>query len=168
MNQEHESYNDVPESYFEEFQERLKTQIELEELLGDDQTSGYIVPEGYFDTLSQKLTTIPSNQKPTTKIVSLNNKIWFWPSIGIAASVLFFLVIFTGNGATEESSLDIEDIALYLEVESSNLDTGEITALLTDEEINSILSDEGTSQEEEDDLINYLETHASPYDLMIE
>jgi hypothetical protein len=80
---------------------------------------------------------------------------------------LFLLVIFTRNAAIEENSLDLEDIALYLEVESSNLYAGEITDLLTEEDINTILSDEGTSQEE-DDLINYLETYASPYDLMIE
>lgn len=167
MNQKDKSYNDIPASYFENFQDRLKTQIELEELLGDNKTSGYTVPEGYFDTLSRKLNTIPSNQNSTTKVISLNSKNWFWPSIGIAASILFLFVLFAGNGTTEENSLDLEDIALYLEVESANLQTGEITDLLTDEDINTILAAEDTSQEE-DDLINYLEIHASPYDLLIE
>ncbi len=164
MKKEKKTYK-LSENYFEDFQDRLLTQIELETLLGTEIKSGFTVPEGYFEVLSQELLKIPSQKEIKPKVLPLNIKNWFWPGVSMAATVLILFTMYLGN-TEKENTLEIEDIATYLEIESANLHTQDIAALLTDEEINVILQDD--ENHKEDDIINYLETYATPYDLYIE
>ncbi len=156
----------LPDTYFEDFQDRLYSQIALEEMQGRDKTAGYKVPEDYFEGLSQKLLSIPQTQKATTRVIPLKAKGSYWPSISIAAAMLLFLTLYYSKSEADTISLDADDIATYLYSESVDLYTQDITALLTEEELNLII--QGDSNTKEDELINYLETYTNPYDLLIE
>jgi len=165
VDKEKDSYK-LPDTYFEDFQNRLHTQITLEDLIGKEKKTGFIVPEGYFEELSRKLSNIPLYRETTPKVIPFKIKNILWPSISIAAAVLLFFTLFTRDANNDSSPLEVDDIAIYLDVESPNLHTQDIAALLTEEEINTlILSD---TKAEEDELINYLETYTNPYDLLIE
>ena len=161
MENNNDSYK-LPETYFEDFQDRLSVQIELEELLSGKRNAGFTVPKGYFDTLAQKLLEIPNDKK----VISLRAKSWYWPSISVAAAVLVFFALYTGNSEASLEVLELEDIASYLDVETTNLYTEDIASLLTDEEINTVIL--GNTSAEEEELINYLETYSNSYDLLIE
>jgi hypothetical protein len=152
----------LPLNYFEDFQDRLNVQIELEELLSDTKNGGFVVPEGYFDSLTQKLLKIPNEKK----VMPLKAQSWYWPSVGIAAAVLLFIALYTGNNEASLEALEIEDIASYLDVESANLYAEDIASLLTDEEISTVILGETSPEEEE--LINYLDIYSNSYDLLIE
>lgn len=154
----------LPSSYFEEFQDRLHTQIALEQELGMDKKSGFRVPQGYFDTLSLKLTQIPSNQEAQTKVVRLKSK--YWTAISIAAAVLLLFGLFIKNTSTSSDSIELDDIAAYLNTESTSLYTEDILSLLTEEDLNTLVIHQDTDQEEE--ILNYLETYSNPSDLYLE
>lgn len=154
----------LPPDYFEDFQERLEAQIELERLTGGQRESGFKVPEKYFDTLLQKLTQIPSQHEIESKLVHLKPN--YWPAISIAAAALLLLGIIMSYNRTPQHTIEIEDIALYVAIENTDFYTEDITALLTDEDINAIILNDETHPEEE--IINYLEIYSNPYDLLLE
>lgn len=163
MKKEKQTYH-TPPQYFENFQDRLESEIALQEILGDQKTSGFTVPENYFSTLSRKLSQIPTQQQnPEPAVIQLKPR--YWSAIAVAASalLLFGLWINTNNSTT--NTADIEDIAAYLDTESATLYTEDILSLLSEEDLNSIVLSESTQDQ---DIIDYLETFSNSYELELE
>lgn len=152
----------LPTTYFEEFQERLQTQLELEKLLGSNK-SGFLVPEHYFDTLLQKLTQIPSHHK-SPKVVPINKK--KWQTISIAAAITILFGLFIGNTFTTSDTLETEVLTAYLDIESTTLHTEDILALLSEEELNTMILTDATDSE--DEILDYLETYSNSYELILD
>ena len=161
MKKKKETYK-LPEDYFEEFQKQLQAQIEFEQVLGTDKKWGFIVPEDYFSTLSQKLTQIPSSPQPKT----LKLKPRYWPAISIAAAALLIFGLWINNIDNTTNSLEVEDIAAYLDTESSDLYTEDIVSLLSEEDLNIIVLNDDPQADE--DILNYLENYSNFYDLILE
>lgn len=162
MKKEKQTYQ-TPPNYFEEFQDRLQSQLALEEVLGDIKTGGFIVPENYFSTLSRKLSQIPAQQITEPKVIKLKPR--YWSAVAIAASVLLLLGLWINNNSFTQSTSDIDDIAAYLDTESTTLYTEDILSLLSEEDLSSIVL---TEDAQDEDIINYLETFSNPYDLELE
>lgn len=158
-------YN-IPDNYFEDFQERLKVQLEFEEIVGSEKPSVFNVPENYFDVLSQKLTQIPEKTKQTPKIIKLKSPYLLWTVAGIAATFILLFSLMPSLGTTSFESLDTTDIAYYLENESELFDAEDLEELFNEDEINT-LELEGENYEEKE-IINYLENTADTYDLWVE
>lgn len=154
----------IPNDYFVSFQDRLATQIAFEELVGTTKESGFKIPDDYFDTLPEKIkTTIYTD---TVKVVQISNVKWWYAVASIAAilAILFF-VIPSSVTSTSFEDLESNSITTYLELEDSSLSEYDLGALLSDEELNN-LSESTTVEDAE--LIEYLNTTADPYDLMIQ
>jgi len=163
MKKEKDTYQ-LPSGYFEDFQSRLQVQIELEELLGKANKGGYIVPENYFDTLSLRLSQIPTQQEKSVKVITLKPK--KWQAVSVAASIAILFALFLGNIDTGQKTIATEELSAYLDIESANLHAEDILALLSEEELNAInFNDENHP---EDEIINYLETYSNNYDLILE
>lgn len=126
----------VPPEYFESFEERLELRI-LEESL--PKSSGFTVPDGYFERLSQKLVR-PAVEKPAGRVVSLRRAIW-WAAAVIAALVA--LIGFPWETNQPYSLFDIDSVLIqeYIDRGGIDLSTNDIMALLNEEEID-LLSEE--------------------------
>lgn len=161
MKKEKETYK-LPENYFEDFQNQLQAQIELEQVLGTDKKSGFTVPEDYFSMLSRKLSQIPSQPQP--KVIRLKPR--YWPVISIAATALLIFGLWFNNIDDTTDSLELDDIAAYLDTESSDLYTEDILSLLSEEDLNTIVLNDESQPDE--DILNYLENYSNSYDLLLE
>ncbi len=151
----------IPNDYFVSFQDRLATQIAFEELVGTSKSAGFIVPDGYFDTLPTRIIT----NTTTSKVVQLSKAKWYYAVASIAAilAVLFF-VIPSSISSTSFEDLESNSITTYLELEDSSLSEYDLGSLLSDDELNN-LSESITLEDTE--LIEYLNTTTDSYDLMI-
>ena len=161
MKKEEEKYK-IPSNYFIEFQSKLQTQIELEQLVGSQRNAGFTVPDDYFSTLSRKLSQIPLEQK--SKVTTLQTR--YWPAIGIAATALLVFGLWLNNINKESDAVALDDIAAYLDTESADLHTEDILSLLSEEDLNTILLND--ESQPDDDIIHYLENYSNAYDILLE
>ena len=158
---ENKNYS-VPEDYFVDFQERLQVQIEFEELVGPSNASGFVVPDGYFSTVTEEITS--KIQKPT-KVVTLYTSKWMYAAASIAAIVILVLALRSTNTTGTFEDLESDTIASYLETEDSLLSAYDLGELFTDEELDELSN---TIELEDTEVLEYLDITTDPYDLMIQ
>ncbi|MBT8185950.1 MAG: hypothetical protein KJN76_13990 [Eudoraea sp.] len=145
----------TPENYFREFDDRLLARLEEEKstLPGKD---GMKVPDGYFDTLNEKITN-RLLQTTIPRVVQMRpNRKYYFAAAAVAA--LFILVLgiqrFQNKELTFES-LASSEIQNYLDETGLGLSSYEIAevVVLDENTIENILED----QLMEENIIDYLD-----------
>ncbi|WP_438962526.1 hypothetical protein [Nonlabens sp.] len=142
----------VPQDFFNNFEEEMITQWKLEEKLGKD--AGFQVPDGYFESLEQQLLPVTE-----TKVVKLHNGVHYksilYPVLAIAAVLAVILSLNSGKETLEMASLETEEIEVYLTDEASLYDDATVEILFAG---NDILDNiHLTESIETDELYNYLQ-----------
>lgn len=125
----------VPEGYFESFQDALEARMSEERLKEKVTDSGFKAPEGYFDAFKVLEVTAPAEQ--SAKVIPLwNRKSW----MGVAAAAACLLLVFSiFNRPTEEDQTNLAFEDLSIESIESYLDSGALE--LTDQDLTALLSD---------------------------
>ena len=145
----------LPEDYFENFEDRLELRI-MEDALPD--SNGFVVPEGYFNSLEDMLVVKVAASEPVIK--PLFPKRSFYYVAGIAASLL--LIISISGIFDNDTSLDeipLSTIESYMEESAFEYDSYDVMALMDEQEIEDLILDENIISEEslEDYLLDNLE-----------
>ncbi len=148
----------VPDGYFDFFAKRLQAQLELDQLLGEDTGSGFVVPEGYFKT---NASNIINNNIQKSKIISLYVKRLVWA----AASVAAIVVLVYSMQKNTSSELDFNTLSEFVTQDESNFSTEELASLLNDDEI-GLLSQELLPDDES--YLDYLDENTTAYDIYYE
>jgi hypothetical protein len=112
--------------------------------------TGFIVPEGYFDLLSDTILNKVSQNKP--KVIP------FWQRkktilMAVAATVVIAIsipIISIYNNSTNDLSPEIENYLSY----NTNITDADIVELLDDETIENITIPVSTTEEIEQELLN--------------
>ncbi|MFP2996492.1 hypothetical protein ABN763_11300 [Spongiivirga sp. MCCC 1A20706] len=160
---------DIPEGYFDNFQDRLFQKInEIEDtpVLNNIKKNGdgFMVPTHYFDNVYNKV-NLKNQQKPiTNRVINLNQ----WVYIGIAASILAFVIatsIITNNDKFDEQ-LAYADMQEYLDNDLVDYDSYELADLLELE--NDQLSNLNELNFNDDTVIEYLTDQTETYDVIID
>lgn len=104
----------VPKDYFESFEERLNTQL----FLDDKKVSGFKMPDSYLQGFK---VTIP--QEDSSKVVSLFNRKSIIGFTSIAATIALLLTLTLNKKQTNLDNLDSDILSAYVleEVESDDL-----------------------------------------------
>ena len=122
----------------------------------DKITTGFTVPEDYFEQFEAKMMRQISTQKTAVKevkVVSLFYRKQVWMS-SIAALLLVAIAIPVYFNMANETNLDASTIESYLAQQS--VGTTELTKHLTDEDILALESTLGASTSERDEIEAYL------------
>ncbi len=129
---EKSTHNDklqVPENYFEEFENRLYAELEFQKLF-PVKLDGFIVPEGYFENLDAE---IRKRVLAQPKVIQLNYRKIATTAVSIAAALaLLFYVIKPTPETQDFEGLSISNLESYL------LEQERIQDLFSDEELNTI------------------------------
>lgn len=165
----------TPESYFENTISNIKDRVELESKLTSSKDT-FDVPEGYFNSLNERLNVETLSRKqnkditPTllekkTKVLQLRR--YINPAIGIAASLLLLVSIFLNQDQPTVNTDSIELVAItdYFDTYSETIYDTELEELLTEEDLLSLENDVAI---EEDVLIDYLEDRTDSYDYYLQ
>jgi len=153
----------IPDDYFESFEESILSKLNGESKLSAVKTSGFKKPDNYFITLEESIVQKLS-QKKETKIIKLNSKRTLLYVSGIAAAILllFNLSIFDNKPSFDD--LETETVENYIFDE--NINSYDIAALLSDEQIEKIIIKDHSLNE--DNIEEYLLDNADIEALMIE
>ncbi|MEH6656593.1 hypothetical protein [Leeuwenhoekiella marinoflava] len=119
----------VPQGYFESFDERLMTELKFQQLF-PEKSDGFTVPENYFDQVEK---TIIELSKPQGKLVNYNFKTITGTAAAIAAVLLvLFSVVNPIDKEMEFDSLSITSLESYFE------DEDRLQDYFSSEELNTI------------------------------
>lgn len=148
----------VPEEYFDSLELHITTSVFLDSLPKENpfktpdnyfdlvessiieiiENENNSIPENYFDTIEDNVFE-QLNKQP--KVYSLNKKVLkLFAPIAVAASVLFIFTFqfLSSNQDTNFTSLNTDEIELWLIDESFNLNTNELAYLYENTEIESL------------------------------
>jgi len=130
---------DMPKDYFEQLEINISV-AEMEAALPE--TTGFSVPSNYFNTIENKLVEKIKGSETGT-VIQLYQRTWFQITSGIAACFLIGLLIFNNETPTTSSTIEEFEIATlevvdYFEDYSTSIDTEDVAALLTDDELDDI------------------------------
>ena len=140
----HTSGFGTPKGYFEEFEDRLFSKISEDQIPNE---SGFKVPEGYFDLLENKVLAQIDDLNRSRKVIPLFTRKTLVYAASIAAcAVLVFSLINTENPIYSIDDIEISTIENYIDQGLLGFDSNDLTALLMDEDITGLLS--------ENDLLN--------------
>ena len=157
-----ESNFNTPQEYFDQFEDRLTSQIKLDQLLKSRKDSGFKVPEGYFEALSQKLEPI----NPLPKVIALRNKAFFWKMTGIAAAIILIIaLVLNPKEELTVENVDLATIESYISENDIAFSTYDLTEFLPDESVEEL---EFTQDMSDAQMLDYLENNIDEYDLMIQ
>lgn len=140
----------LPKDYFDNLEDKIMDQIQLDKALNSNKNASFTVPDGYLDTLDDVILSNVSE----TKVISLFGKQNLLYISGIAAAVLIMFGIFWNNPTETIDTLDSELVENYIIEEG--IDTYDIAALFTDEDITTINNDIFDQTFSEDSLEDYL------------
>jgi len=169
MNTDSENKNPdfkVPKGYFGSLGEQLNDQIELEKVLGGKIDSGFNVPNDYFNTLSGKISNLPSLADKKPKVIALHRRKWLWTAISTAAVAVLLIALNwnSGNQNTIES-LELASIEEYLLLDPTFINDQDFETLLSEEDL-VMLNEESSLTDEY--IIDYLEYNDDSYNMLIE
>lgn len=154
----HKGFN-VPEGYFEKFEESLELRL-MEEAL--PKSNGFKVPEGYFDTLEVKVMSSVTTRD--SKVVSIFKNRTMYYVAGIAASLLLIFTLTTRTERVENlADISLSEVESYLAEYENDYDTYDIMALMEEDDYNEITLDSDVISEEslEDYLFENIEETSS-------
>lgn len=140
-----EGFN-LPNDYFEEFENRLFNKINSDILPKD---TGFKVPEGYFKKLDNKITTKVANANNHPKVISIVSRKTLLYAVSIAAcAILIFSLINLNNEELTMNDLDFSSIETYIEEGNIEITNNDLVSLLTEEDLNNIIIEENLIPEE--------------------
>ena len=149
----------TPDDYFESFDEKIFSKLNIESPLDSIKETGFKVPGNYFESFTDAI--LDKKESKVIQLFSKTNLIYI-SSIAAAILLLFNLSIFDNKPTF--GNLDIETVESFIEDE--NISSYEIAALLTEEQIEeNIIIDYSFS---EDNIEEYLLDNADIEALMIE
>ena len=149
----------TPDDYFESFDEKIFSKLNIESPLDSIKETGFKVPDNYFESFTDAI--LDKKESKVIQLFSKTNLIYI-SSIAAAILLLFNLSIFDNKPTF--GNLDIETVESFIEDE--NISSYEIAALLTEEQIEeNIIIDYSFS---EDNIEEYLLDNADIEALMIE
>ncbi|WP_298551060.1 hypothetical protein [uncultured Algibacter sp.] len=153
----------LPNDYFESFDEKIFSKLNIENKLDSIRKPGFKVPDNYFESLDNKIlnNTLNTNEPKVVQLFSKRNLIYI-SSIAAAILLLFNLSVFENKPSFD--NLDIETVQNYIEDE--NISSYEIAALFIDEHIEEDNFIEHNFNE--DNIEEYLLDNADIEVLMIE
>lgn len=127
----------TPDGYFEDFEARVFDESSISKL---PDTSGFKVPDGYFEAFDAAKLLTAASAKESPKVIQLFRNNYVRYTAAIAASVLLMLSIVRDNTSGIGSIDDIELTAIseYIEDEDVDFDTFDVIALLQDEELTNL------------------------------
>ncbi len=114
-----QSDKNIPEGYFEGFYDRLKTRMEVDEMLSSfPRTEGFGVPEGYFDSLTDRIVErIQYHDRPVYRLRPYR---WMAATAAVAAAVILIwkIGLQTDTPASDVSFGDLASVEVeeYLNV----------------------------------------------------
>ena len=117
-------------------------------------TTGFTVPEHYFEQFEAKMMQQISTQKTAVKVVSLFYRKQVWMS-SIAALILLAIAIPVYFNMAKENNIESHSIENYL-VDQQHVNENEIIEHLSEEDINALENSLITSTNENDAIENYL------------
>lgn len=152
----------LPDGYFESFDEKVLGKLDQESSL-KNRSTGFKIPKDYFNTFENNIVNEISEQN-NTKVISIFNKknITYVASIAAAVLLLFNLSVFDNTPSFD--NLQIESVEDYLIDE--NVSSYEIASLLSEEDINENITID--LEFDEENIEAYLLEHADIETLMIE
>lgn len=151
------NYN-VPEGYFEAFEERLFSKMAEENL---PKAGGFKTPEDYFEKLETRVLKEVTASKTPNKAISLFPRKYFGYAAAIAAIlVIGFLLFNTKNNSTQLDAPQLATLDTYIDEGYLDLDLYELTSYIDDEDLaNTTPGDPQLSESAlEDYLLNTLDT----------
>lgn len=142
----HKEGFDIPNDYFEEFENRLFNKINIELLPKD---SGFKVPEGYFNEVDEKI--IHQVKKPINKIKVISivsRKTILYAATIAAVAVLIFSIVNNQNEVLTLDEIDFSSIKTYIEEGNIEIDNSDLSLLFTEEDLSAIMLEENYISEE--------------------
>lgn len=152
----------TPEGYFDQFEDRLFDQLELNEL---PKNTGFIVPDAYFEEFETSLDQRIAAEK-NIKVLPLYKRKSFWYAASVAACLALIVTFYPANPTIGSQDLQLSEIENYIESDGLDLNTYEIASLLNEEEIEELSSESEYFSEE--NLENYLLENLEDTSLLIE
>lgn len=125
----------VPKDYFENFEDRLLSEIKLREMSSH---SGFKLPADYFESFDNKvLDAVKTHNK--TKVISLLSIRKIAYTTAVAASlILIYTISFNKNERLNINNIETVSIENYILTEG--LETSDIASLFSDEDLSEITS----------------------------
>ncbi len=142
----HKEGFDIPNDYFEEFENRLFNKINIELL---PKGSGFKVPEGYFNEVDERI--IHQVKKPINKIKVISivsRKTILYAATIAAVAVLIFSIVNNKNEVLTLDEIDFSSIKTYIEEGNIEIDNSDLSLLFTEEDLSAIALEENYISEE--------------------
>jgi len=153
----------TPEHYFAKFEAQLFANIETNKLSNQRDSSGYTAPDNYFENFEAKVIAKNINKQP--KVISIFKQRWAVTSVAVAASITLMLFLFL-NKTNELTFNDIEMVTIENYILNSDINAGDISQFLTDDDFNNSLTDHSILTE--DSLESYLLNNTNLEDLLMD
>ena len=149
----------IPKDYFEIFENQLLNKINAEETVLNVKSTGFKTPKDYFNNIEDGVFVKLSEEK-NTKVISLFNRKTIVYVAGIAAAIVlcFNLSMFDSTIAFE----DLEAATVESYILEDDINSYEIAALLTEEELNesTIITHDFQDETIEEYLLNNADIEA--------
>jgi len=128
--------SNIPKDYFEEFEERLFSKLS-EDIIPKE--TGFSVPKEYFNTLEGKIAVAVKNVDDDKKVISIFSRKTLLYAASIAAiAILVFSLINSNDSTITINEIDISSIESYIEDDSLDYNSQDLTALLTVEDLSEL------------------------------
>ncbi len=142
----HNNGFNTPKDYFEDFEERLFSKLNEENL---PKEAGFTTPKGYFEQLDSTILKNVNSTIKQTKVISIFSKRTLAYAAAIAAcAVLIFSLVNSNNSLNNIDNIEISSIESYIEEGNLTIDSYDIASFLQDEDLNSITSESDFISEE--------------------
>jgi hypothetical protein len=122
----------VPENYFEQLSDNIKSGIAVSTLQDEIKEDGFSVPEGYFESLSSRINS-QINVSEKKSGARVHRLLPSWAKYAAAASIttiigsVAFFNLYSGNVDRQMGKIPEQEIINYLEM---NSDVGDTPAIL--------------------------------------
>lgn len=162
-NEKHKAGLNVPEGYFESFEDRMMLKI-MEDGLPD--SAGFKVPNGYFDSLEDRvMERVFDEEEP--KVINLFRRRTLYYVAGVAACVVLVVSLFNNFGnELSMNDLSAASIENYINDGGMDIDSYDVMALLDEDELSEIKIPSEVLSEE--NLEDYLIENIDETSLLIE
>ena len=125
----------VPKDYFENFEDRLLSELKLKETASH---SGFKLPEDYFDSLDNKILDAVKKSNNTKVIPFLSIRKIAYATAVAASLILIYTIYFNNNESLTINNIETVSIENYILTEG--LETSDIASLFSDEDLSEITS----------------------------
>ena len=161
---QHKEGFDLPNDYFEEFETRLFSRINIETLPKD---SGFKAPEGYFNELDQRILDQVKKPIHEVKVISILSRKTILYAASIAAiAVLIFSLATNNNEVLSIDDIEFSSIKTYIEEGNIEIENSDLSLLFTEEELSALTLEENFISEEI--LSEYLLENINDSSILIE